>query len=385
MLKRIGVLLTLCLFSATSLFAEIQNISENPQVKELADQAALARSNHQLDQAVSLYNQAIQLDSNNFLLYRNVGILYFEKNDLLNSAKTLLTANKLKPDDSITLIYTGKVLLKLDDVATAKKYLETALGQGIDSPELYGALGDMHRALGENQQALEAYQKAIELGPDKPEGYTGLGHLYYNNKKYEMAAGQFEEALKYAPESGDLWYNAGMSYLGKDDLNKAAECMYRSLSYQPNNPETFNALGTVFMKANQFELAEKSFQKALELDPAYEPAKKNMEDLKWQERQMEFNQSQWSRAPYETTSRQAGPLTVTTSSTRQDNLAFPFNDYSNYASRRRPGYVARDPFMAKPGSFNDPYSTGSGTATEALMAIGQALLAGVMQRKSEDQ
>ncbi len=203
-----------------------------------------------------------------------------------------------------------------------------------------------------------------------------------------------------------------MSYFALNDLNKAAECMHRSLTYKPNNAETFNSLGLIFEKARLWDLSEKSFRKALEIDPNYALARKNLDDLRWRiqdSARSAFSQTDEWGEPYQTSSQKVGPITITTTSRRstgfsddpfrspfdqttsggsmigrpQSMISRPSRMYDPYgaASRRRPGFDPITGYDPQTGYVD----TAPGDATDALVALGAALLGGMFKKNSDDQ
>jgi len=276
----------LFLFEGISL-AEVQEVSQNHRVQDLTDKAALARSNDNLEEAIRYYQDALQLEPNNGLLFRNLGVLLFEAGEIPRSAHTLRRANELNPNDVYTLIYLSRAHLNLKDYESAKTYLKIAEKKASQDPNILTALADLYRKMKFKTEAKDAYEKAIELDPENAHSYSGLGQLYYESKKYQRAIGKFKKAAELSPEDGDIWYNLGLSYYGLNDLNQAAENLYRSLQYAPNNAESFNALGSVFETARRWKLAEKSFRKAIEIDPDYSTARQNLKKLSWEKRRAE--------------------------------------------------------------------------------------------------
>ena len=79
-----------------------------------------------------------------------------------------------------------------------------------NNASLYYVEGNARAKLGQNEEALAAYDKAIEVNPNYEWGYIGKGmHLYnmavevskkadeeYNDAKYQALLGEFEQYLK---------------------------------------------------------------------------------------------------------------------------------------------------------------------------------------------
>jgi tetratricopeptide (TPR) repeat protein len=365
------LLIFLLTASSPAAKADVPVISENSRVNHLLDQAAQARSDEDLPGAIRYYQQAIEAEPKNYLLHRNLGVLYFEGNDYVASLKSLLKANQLKPDEPYTMIFIAKAFLKTGDADGALSYLEIARQQIPDDPMIYITQGDVLIALNKFDEAEESFEQATELQPNNAEAHFGLGKLYYSTKKYNLAQSSFEEALRYDPTNGNLWFKLGMTYFALNDLNKAAECMHRSLTYDPNNPETFNALGLIFQKARMWDLAEKSFSKAIAIDPNYEEAIKNRQGIPWKKQETTTR----SARPYGVVPPQAGTAAVI-KTTR------PFRSGPSQTLQKdhlRPSYDSTTGYDPRIGYAD----TAPDDSLDALAAIGNSLLKGLFGKKTD--
>jgi tetratricopeptide (TPR) repeat protein len=65
--------------------------------------------------------------------------------------------------------------------------------------EAYGMLGFCHERLGEENQAVAAYNQAIASDPDYFWPYYNLGVIYYRQAQYAKAGDYFSQALQQSP------------------------------------------------------------------------------------------------------------------------------------------------------------------------------------------
>lgn len=88
--------------------------------------------------------------------------------------------------------------------------LDDAKKNEPNNPSLYNVEGDIHKQLGQIDEAIAAYTKCSEIDPSYERGYIGLGILYYDNAvdiqekanaelddaKYRALMADFEKSLK---------------------------------------------------------------------------------------------------------------------------------------------------------------------------------------------
>lgn len=103
------------------------------------------------------------------------------------------------------------------------------------APQPYYNIGLSYAALGDQAQAIKAFQQAIELfkakvaddaeykNPTFELTYYNLGVAYSKTEQYAQAAEAFKQALALAPEHAEAHYNLGLVYYMMDNRAGLAE------------------------------------------------------------------------------------------------------------------------------------------------------------------
>ncbi len=110
------------------------------------------------------------------------------------------------------------------------------------------------------------------------------GNRSYESKDSKRALEHYKEAEKHAPDEkqkGMLDFNRGDAHYQLENYDIALDKFKNSISSE--NPDIqkkalFN-MGNSYLKQKKYKEAAESFIKALEIDPDYEKAKKNLEYL----------------------------------------------------------------------------------------------------------
>jgi tetratricopeptide (TPR) repeat protein len=112
----------------------------------------------------SVYKAALQIESENPLINNNYAYSLSERNERLEEAlKMAEIAVEAEPNNSSYLDTIGWVFFKLGDYPKAKFYLEKAIEVGGEKPVMLEHLGDVLFMMGEKENALELWQKALTL------------------------------------------------------------------------------------------------------------------------------------------------------------------------------------------------------------------------------
>lgn len=90
------------------------------------------------------------------------------------------------------------------------------------------------------QEALEAYDKAIEIDPQSASAWFKKGELQIDFLgNYEEALHAFNKSTEINPQFADAWYQKGKTLTGFGDFEEALESYNESLKNNPNSSETW--------------------------------------------------------------------------------------------------------------------------------------------------
>lgn len=116
--------------------------------------------------AITQYHVGLKLSPGDPRLYINLGATYQKLQMLREAERAYLTALEIVPDDMRVQSNLGFLYTELRQYDKARTALVRAeqLSRGKD-PAVYANLGELHVAVGELAQAIQAYRKAVELAP----------------------------------------------------------------------------------------------------------------------------------------------------------------------------------------------------------------------------
>jgi tetratricopeptide (TPR) repeat protein len=133
---------------------------------------------------------------------------------------------------------------------------------------------------GELDRAVDLYRKSIELGPTA-EAHTFLGWTYSFQRKYREAIAECRKAIEVDPEFGNPYNDIGAYLIELGRWDEAIPWFQRAIEaprYDPRHFPHFN-LARVFIQRYDYEPAIDHLRKALELEPGYASAKRELQRL----------------------------------------------------------------------------------------------------------
>jgi tetratricopeptide (TPR) repeat protein len=115
---------------------------------------------------------------------------------------------------------------------------------------ILGDLGLADEGLGKNEDAVAAFQKAIDLKPSAIL-YTSLAtNLAKAGKPLADASAACNQAIALDPASaGACWRNVGIVYSNHGDMQSAIEPLHKATEADPKNPEGWYLLGEALLNA----------------------------------------------------------------------------------------------------------------------------------------
>jgi len=213
-----------------------------------------------------------------------------------------LAVDSRQPD---SLLGASSVSLAMHNFPQALQWAQRALGSAPNDPDSYGALGDALVELGRYDEALDAFQRMLDVRPDlnayvrvaylrelhgdtggaieamrlaieasRPTGETAawvrsqLGHLYLNSNALDEAASQYEASLDAFP--GYVHALAGLARVAaaRGGYDEAMDLYVEVTARQPIL-EYVAALGDVYRAAARGEEAQRQYDLVAAIDSLY--------------------------------------------------------------------------------------------------------------------
>ena len=104
-----------------------------------------------------------------------------------------------------------------------------------------------------------------------------LGNIYNKMDYFQDAIDAYQKALELDPNSAIFWTNLGIVYRLTAQYDKAEECYKKALVLDPDYPQLYTSLGALHLTYTmKFDEAIRYLEKAIELDPSQAVTYANM-------------------------------------------------------------------------------------------------------------
>ncbi|HEU4824266.1 MAG TPA: tetratricopeptide repeat protein [Nitrososphaeraceae archaeon] len=139
----------------------------------------------------------------------------------------------------------------------------------------FNNIGSALREIGKEEEAIQCYEKALEMIPNFAYAWNGKGLALDVLARYEEAIQCYEKALEIDPNYAPAWNNKGLTFEHLGRYEESIKYFDKALKIDPNNATAWNNKGYALDSLRKEEKAIKYFDKALEIDPNHAPAWNN--------------------------------------------------------------------------------------------------------------
>ena len=225
-----------------------------------------------VDSAIILLGEALKGDPNYGRAEADLGSAYWEKYTA-SKDKNLIAKSRQACSKAIDLGNAGAaghVCLGVIENGTGKyeeavDQFQRAVQLEPSNEDAYIGLGGAYERLGKTQDAENTYKKIVQLRPNYWRGYNLLGAFYLRQAQYDDAARMFQEVIEHTPESFRGYANLGATYLYEAKYAEAIKPLQQSLAIHPT-ADTYSNLGTAYYYQHRFNDAAQTYAKAVQLN-----------------------------------------------------------------------------------------------------------------------
>ena len=192
-------------------------------------------------------------------------------------------------------------LRRLDKVDQAIEVLEQLTRSHGDLAVVHSTLGDILRAQDEDQAAILAYTKALELTDEGDKRawflHFSRGIAYSQDKDSVAAEEDFRAALTVNPEQPQVLNYLGYSLVEENrKLDEALDMIERAVAASPNSGYIVDSLGWVYYRLGRYDEAVIQMERAVELEAVDPVVNDHLGDVYWAVGRQREARFQWSRA-----------------------------------------------------------------------------------------
>lgn len=223
------------------------------------------------DEAIPRFSNAINLDDEYGLAYKERGNCYFKKKEYQKALDDFNKFETLAEDIQDATFYYNKGWSEneLEKYSDAAESLKKCVEIDDTFSDAFSELGFAYYELGMNDEAIANYRTAMNL--DKETDYhpiLGIADVYYDNlKNYDSAIVYYEKGLQLQKNNKTAYYKLGWCYNDREKYNEAISPLQQALVLDPDYGQAKTELGYAYYKLNRYDDALGIFKQIMKRVP----------------------------------------------------------------------------------------------------------------------
>ena len=304
-------------FSKAKKFDEALKYLDKALVSHGNDEEILMRkmqvylSMNDLDKAAQIVKDLIAKDPKNGKFYRMLGDLYESNKQAKKAQEVYEMGRKIIPDDIFIQVGTADHYLKAGDTASYincigkifenktveaetklelfNEYIQTLpndsvmcvkglplmwkiVNQHEDNAQVQFVYSSFLYVNNKPDSAAAALKRSIQIKPNNFNSWERLMGGYSDKKDADSLIKYSEKAMRLFPNIAKVHYYNSIGYMNKKDYARAIIAGKRAIDMQPENDKAvlgamYSLLADEYNLNKQYDLSDKTFDKALSIDP----------------------------------------------------------------------------------------------------------------------
>ncbi|XP_026807762.1 UDP-N-acetylglucosamine--peptide N-acetylglucosaminyltransferase 110 kDa subunit-like isoform X2 [Rhopalosiphum maidis] len=237
--------------------------------------------------AANAFEKAIELDPENISAFNYLRVIYYYQGNILSSVETFKKILKVQPDNldinlELALIYINI----LNDYEEAENYLKKCIelnsqredlykllftvykksNKSINASDICISLGDLYLDRLDLENAIDAFNTAVDLNPENALGYWKFGLIMHKLGHFNFALSRYRKAIDVKPNFANAYCDSAIIYEKYDLYERALDYYKMTLQLQPDHLNALINMSLLKQKMGQFDDIVEIFNRILQID-----------------------------------------------------------------------------------------------------------------------
>lgn len=194
-------------------------------------------------------------------------MVYHRRGDTEKAVQELEEALKYDPEATTPWVRLIRLYLMAEKYEQALVSVDKVIQKDKNLPSLYLIRGELCHRLGRIDDAVESFQKAIELNPEDVLGYSALLELQEDTNDLVAAIDIYKRMIEKRPNSALLHYQLGLTYARIKNNPLAITELEKALKLDPRMIRAYYILALLYIDENQLPNAIRFLEQYVQKKP----------------------------------------------------------------------------------------------------------------------
>lgn len=215
--------------------------------------------------AITAYQQAIQLKPDSADVHVNMGIAYYQLGKYNEAIAAFERALGYQSEYVKAHYHKGLAHSQLGQHKQAAMAYQETVRTDPNHKMAYRDLGDALDMLEQNAEAVDAYKKAVKLDPNDADIRTNLGIALRKCGECRAAIQAFEQAIQRNPKLAKAYYNKGNAHYDCKEYRQALDAYNQAIVINPTYGNAYHGKSTALDRLGILEEARQAEEQARQL------------------------------------------------------------------------------------------------------------------------
>ncbi|MGD9644678.1 MAG: tetratricopeptide repeat protein [Pirellulales bacterium] len=230
-------------------------------------------------EAIPFYREALDIQRTDAETWDQLAGTLAELGDQTAAIEAYQHAIDSNPRDPSLHNHLGSYLMQVNRAAEALAPLRAGLELEPHSADNQHNVGVALLLTNQPAEALPHFQEEVRLRPEDANALFHLGTTYQRLGDAQAAVQWFRAAVERDPQSFAALVGLAGSATQLGDVDSAIAAYRQALPLEPRNAQVHNALGVLLARRGERREAAEQFNAALAIDPAYNEARANLQQV----------------------------------------------------------------------------------------------------------
>jgi tetratricopeptide (TPR) repeat protein len=216
--------------------------------------ANILRQQEKFTEANSYYRKAIELNSNDSWSYYSLGEILAKQNQIEEAIQSYQKSIDLNANYSWSHYNLARLLHQQNRLDEARVYYQQAITLNPDYSWAHHFIGNIYTATGQTQLAIEHYQQAIKFNSTFYFSYDQLGYNFYQQEQFLEAINYYQQAIELKPNHFDSYYYLAEACIQTNQTNLAIDYYQKAIDLHPQSLHIYFKIGQLLLSSSKSEL-----------------------------------------------------------------------------------------------------------------------------------
>jgi tetratricopeptide (TPR) repeat protein len=227
------------------------------------------------DEALDVYERLLAKGEESAALLANMITLSARRGEWEQAEVCARRLLDVDPGSTQALEALASAALARCEWRTASEHATELARKEPTSFEAWFNLGVSLQRLGLRDDAIAAFNEALELRPASAEAHAALAMLHEANKQPDLAAQELSRLAKMDPRAPAVLWRDALEAERRKEPARAEECYQKVLAAEPDVPEAWLRYGCLRFECSDFKGARECFQRVMTAHPEWVEAQLN--------------------------------------------------------------------------------------------------------------